>query len=826
MKKFFLPTLLSFFLIAAGHAQPLIFSKFIESPAMRLFKKQAYDPAGYWFFMDDARIMKVDTTGAKKWEKAVSADPLFILRTIHYTRDHRFLITAFHLTTETLHIMTIDSDGDILKTVTAPSSFGEHIFIGEDSVLVVGQRDHGSGKFTGFADLVDSKTGNRLWAYTGSGDVAGFNGATRLNTKVIGLYGQQGGPGQAKAVLTALDLQGHEQWTSLFSASTNATITDVVEGYDHSLKALLWTGNSSELLSLAEDGAVKERRAIPLAIGRYIIRNEQDHTFLITGTSRNRIFLAKADDHNNILWWRFYGSDVKSEFGDAVQGCALLNASIVWWGARRRDTGSWPFLIRTDDQGLVQRTLPAGLKPPQQKIAHFSGSAAGHESQLLTSVQTGEGEVLTGGFHYQKLPGYAEPVAVGLFAKVNASGDTLWTKNLSSTLDPAGYYVNFVVNGKKTSGGDYVLLVQGRSPTSGSMLLHVKPDGKISWNSTVLSGKRTDLVETSPGEFLSCGHAFDVQRYNEKGVFHRIDLNDRSLNILPASLLGSMVHTIIPSGKGTFYVTGEQIETYKVARKGYWAETDASGVVLKSTTYDLAYKTMINATALTAHGNLICAGAVEDDLGNKDMLLMMIDVSGNIVWQRKIDVLHQDEALAINVLPDGYLVAGETGKPVFGLQESYAFAAKFTTEGSLVWQKFIGVPGLYSRAVMIHPDTDSTVVLTGNSEERHPGLPSFGNAAFIETMKMDNEVVTHVGQDKTPLPAAYPNPFSGKLHLSCSGNCTATLITLQGQVAGRFSAEAETTSLTLDASGLAEGLYLVDVKDGDQRYRFRVLKLK
>jgi hypothetical protein len=143
-----------------------------------------------------------------------------------------------------------------------------------------------------------------------------------------------------------------------------------------------------------------------------------------------------------------------------------------------------------------------------------------------------------------------------------------------------------------------------------------------------------------------------------------------------------------------------------------------------------------------------------------------------------------------------------------------------------VWQKFIGVPGLYSRAVMIHPDTDSTVLLTGNSEERHPGQPSFASAAFIETMKLDNEVVTHVEQNKIPLPAAYPNPFSGKLTLQCSGNCTATLITLQGQVAGRFTAEAETTSLTLDAHGLAEGIYLVDVKDGDQRYRFRVLKLR
>ena len=205
---------------------------------------------------------------------------------------------------------------------------------------------------------------------------------------------------------------------------------------------------------------------------------------------------------------------------------------------------------------------------------------------------------------------------------------------------------------------------------------------------------------------------------------------------------------------------------------------------------------------------------------------MLIDAFGSLTWHKRINIFNQDDAFSIEVLHDGYLVAGETGRQVFGLQESFAFAAKFTADGNLVWQKLIGLPCLYSRTVKVHLDTDSTALLVGNSEERYPGSPSFAGGAFIETIKFDNEVVTHIENDKTPLPAAYPSPFSGKLNIRCRGNCSATVITLQGQVAGKFTAEADASFLTLDTYDLTEGIYIIDVKEGGKQYRFRVLKVR
>lgn len=828
MMKRYVLILFSLWVVPGLWAQPLTFSKAFTSPSMLSFREQAYDPEGYWLLMDDKRIMKVDTAGNKEWEKEISTDQMLLLQNIQYTGNHRFLLTAFHLTNETLHFITVDGAGNIIKALTAAGtvSYGEHSFIGQDSLLIVGQRDNGSGAVTGFADLVDGSTGNRLWSYKSTEANVEFTGATRISSRVIGLFGRQGGPGLVKAMLTATDVHGHELWTRTYTAPTHATINSVVQAHDHSLRAILWKGASSALLSLEEDGTFRSQQEFPFAISRYIVRGEHDNTFLIAGNSRDRMFLAKADVNSTILWWRYYGSSTKSEFGDAIQGCAMpFNTSIMLWGAWRRDSRSSPFVIRTDEEGLVQRTLPAGINKPQQPIKGLSGKVIGYEPQLLTSVRTGRGEVLVGGFHYQSLAGQADPVPVGLFAKVNADGDTLWTKNISSILDPVTQYTSYVTNVKMVSGGDYALLVQGRNANSGSTLLQVKPDSRMTWNSPILSGKRTDLVESTPGEFLSCGHAFDIQRYNERGVFHKANLPARSLNMLSTTLLGSMVHTITPSGNGTFYVTGEQIEVYKVERKGYWAEINTDGSVLKSNTHDLAYKTTINATALTTQGELICAGAVEDEDGDKDLLLMLIDASGNMVWRKTFDFLNQDDGFSIAVLPDGYLVAGEAGRPAFGLQESFAYIAKFAIDGNLVWKNLIGSPGLYCRAVKVYPDTDSTALLTGNVEERNSGSPSFASTAFIETIRIDTVPVTHTADDLASRPAVYPNPFRDRLMIRCLGDCIVTVITLQGQTAKKMMVMDEGLPVPLDVADLPEGIYVIDVESNSRRWQFKMVKV-
>lgn len=345
-------------------------------------------------------------------------------------------------------------------------------------------------------------------------------------------------------------------------------------------------------------------------------------------------------------------------------------------------------------------------------------------------------------------------------------------------------------------------------------------------NSTVMSGKRPDLVETAPGEILVCGHAFDLQRYNEMGVLHKIDLNTRSSTTLSVTLPGCMIHNIIASPKGTYYVTGEQIETYKISRKGYWAEISANGTVLASTTYDLAYKTMINATALTPGGDILCAGAVEDDKGNRDLLLMLINPDGTRAWHRTYDVLHQDEAVTVKVLADGYLVAGEIGKPVFGLQESFAYVARFSLQGDPEWQQLLGRPGYYSRSVALHLESDSTAILTGNSEKWNEGLPTFEAMAFTEKITFSGTTVTGVEGENDERPEIYPNPFREKVLVKCHEGCTVTLLTVQGQIVSTFLVPPQTSPLPFDTHHLTEGLYIADIWNGHTYRRVRVVKNK
>lgn len=808
-------------------SQDLTLTKTVEGSAMLSFIKQAWDPDGYSFFIDNTRIMKVDATGTRKWEKQLSPDTQIVLRNITYTGAHRFLVTAYHFTTQTLHFFTLDADGTIVSDITAPgqTSYGEHVFIGQDSLLVVGQRNDPAGRSTGFADLFNSKTGSLLWSYTSSEDALGYINATRVTTRTIALYGSKGGSGYGKGALTLIGTDGAEQWTSIYgAASVNTVCLHVTPAHDGTLRALLWKGGSSELITVSPNGELNNTLQLPLTIGRHIIRSTSDHTFIVAGTSRDRVFLACIDENNNILWWRYYGTATRSEFGDAVNGITHHgNASIMLWGASRRDNQSFPYLICTDSQGQVERALPPAFKAPQHMLRHLPGEVSG-EPQIFTSFRDSGGNLIVGGSFYKELPGQTGPVACAFASRIDANGDTLWTRDISSLLGASSPYTSYAINSRQTSSGNYVFLVQSRNQNVGSVLVHLDADGNLLWHSTAMSGKRPDLVEISPEVYLVCGHAFDTQKYNETGVLHRIDLKAKSTTTVPVTLPGCMIHNIIPSGKGTYYITGEQIETYKISRKGYWAEIDGNGAVLKSATYDLAYKTMINATATTPAGDILCAGAVEDDKGNRDLLLLMINASGTRLWHKTFDILKQDEAVTLKVLPEAYLVAGETGRQVFGIQESFAHVARFSLQGELAWQQYIGRAGSYTRALDLHLLSDSTALLTGNSENRKDGTPRFESMAFAEKVTFSGANITGVINERAEAPHIYPNPFAEKLQIECATGCHVTLLTIQGQTITHFTVMPQSSPFTLHTHTLPEGLYIADINANGKHYRFRIVK--
>jgi hypothetical protein len=787
------------------------------------FLAKARHPSGFSFLLSSKSVIKIDQDGNMVWKKDLTTDPLLNFKSIAYSPGSGFQISAHRASTATLHFLLIDENGTLLSTADAAgnSTDGGHFFIGQDSLLVTGTRNNQAGSRIGFAELYNARNATRLWGYTTSINNVEFIRARRVNDNIIALGGRQSGARFSKGTLALLGKDGKEKWINTYPSVTNGNILDVAEAPDRTLRAILWSGKRSSILSLSEQGVLMDSLRLPLTEAKFIYKDPADHKFVVVGRSRSRLFISKLNANSQIEWWRFYGNGfgVTSESED-IRGVSFDDNTWSFWGiASTNSVVSSPFLVSSDRQGSVGASQPSGLQYPTGRIL-LDADNAGGETQLLTTTESSnENELVLGGYRYFYPPNTETPVTAGVLAGVTLKGDTLWTKTTKS-VTPYGYVDNSIINAKLNSQGEIVVherIGQGISSTGN---IYALSNGNVSAPTQVPSGKRSDFSETASGKLVLCSHTFDSKPYNEVGSFLSIDLKNGSVIGLPKRLVGSKIHNMLPSGKGTFYVSGEQSETFKTSQKGYWAEVDENGNVLKSNTYDLGFRVTINDMRVTTQGNTVCAGASEDENGNRDLLLFEIDASGNLLWHKTYDILNTDEIHSLQLLPDGYLVAGETGRPVFGLQQSFAFLCRISLDREITFKKYYGIPGLYARAIKAILKNGAAVII-GNSEQWYSTSPALGGSAFIETVEINGNEVTGLDDDHEHGPMVYPNPFSNRVIIQCKRNSSVTFLNLIGQVVQHTVIPGGESYI--DTSAFSAGIYFIRIDDGKTIGSFKML---
>jgi hypothetical protein len=773
---------------------------------MTLFTRGAVHPSGYSMMMDDHSLMKISAEGNLIWEKKIASDPLLILKDISFTEGAGFRISAFNFNTSTLSFITVDEEGIIISQLDypTPSSYGEHHIIGRDSLLVTGQYSSGNDSY-GFAALYDISSAQQRWSYTTSITGVTFSVARRISRSSIALLGAQSGSPFSKGCIAAISTAGQEEWLKTYTANTNASITDIIKLQDNTYRALLWRDKASDVLVLANNGEVLGRHALPLAVARALTVDVNDKTIVMAGTSRDRIFLTKFTGTDTFLWWRFFGSGNGSELGDQIRGLFVDNSGISIFGTTRWDSRSRPYLIRTDHNGLTGASLPIHVDVPK-KIIELPGHNSGGEPKLLSVEWTGN-DFVAGGRTYSYPEDATVPVQSGFVSRFGESGNVTWTKDFL-TKSPWGPYVNnSITTIRKTVTGSIV--VQETGANNGIYTV----DGEtISDGFQVFAGKRSDLTELPSRKMLLCYHNFDLQPYNEVGFLAIVDLAQKTMTNIGSRMIGNMIHNIAPSGRGTYIISGEQAETFKVERKAFVAEVNDQGTVLQSHAHNLGYKTYINDMKVLPSGNVVLAGAVENESGERDLLIFITDMNGTIISQKTFDLFNKDEILTIEADADGFLVAGECGRPVFGVQQSFAFVARIDAQMNAAWKKFLGRPGLYAQALRVRRNEDGNIVVVGNAEQWKEGTSSLGGGGFIEVIIEEGEVL---GTEKTVSESSVrPNPFGDKLLIDIKTRSAIALYDVHGKViyqqqemnAGLFEMNTET---------LADGLYIVRIKTED-----------
>jgi hypothetical protein len=266
--------------------------------------------------------------------------------------------------------------------------------------------------------------------------------------------------------------------------------------------------------------------------------------------------------------------------------------------------------------------------------------------------------------------------------------NVLWEKTYGGTGDDRAFYATAVADGFVVVGSSTSLK---QNQTVG-WVLKLDNEGNMLWNQTFLEavGSEFRFVLGLEDGFLLVGNVFlpsgDTDGYVVKvdaggNLGWNITLGGENVDKLFSAVETQDGFVLV----GLTYSFGNDSEVWVV-------KTDVDGNVVWNKTYGGAMEDAGRAVALTADNHYVVAGYTNSmGNGDYDFLLLKIDASGNLLWDKTYGGTQSDKAYAIAETTDGYVVVGDTRSK--GAGDNDAWIIKTDLDGNVIWDKTVGGEG-------------------------------------------------------------------------------------------------------------------------------------
>jgi len=150
------------------------------------------------------------------------------------------------------------------------------------------------------------------------------------------------------------------------------------------------------------------------------------------------------------------------------------------------------------------------------------------------------------------------------------------------------------------------------------------------------------------------------------------------------------VHSVRQTSDGGFIVAG-YTDSFGAGSSDFWVlKLDADGNVSWQKTYGGSSYDHAESIQQTADGGYIVAGRTNSfGAGNYDLLVLKLDASGNVLWQKTYGGEQMDGAFSVQQTSDGgYIIGGMTES--FNVESGDAWVLKLDGNGNVQWQKTYG----------------------------------------------------------------------------------------------------------------------------------------
>ena len=296
-------------------------------------------------------------------------------------------------------------------------------------------------------------------------------------------------------------------------------------------------------------------------------------------------------------------------------------------------------------------------------------------------------------------------------------------------------------------------------------------DNTLEWQKTFGGSdddRAADIVQTLDGGFAVLGYS----KSSDINVSENAGAQDFWL--LKISSLGSLLWektfgfsgtdfgtALLATKDGGFLITGVldvsssggqgNAKSTAVNHSGgdYWViKTDLTGNLEWTRFFGGSFTEIPLGIVETDDHNFIIAGSSDSDdfnisnnLGTYDFWIIKIAPTGSLIWEKSFGGSEIDEARAITTSSDGnFMVVGDTRSSDIDVSENKGAAdvwiVKFSTEGSLIWEKTIGGTS-FDTARAIYKTQDNGFLIAGSSRSLDNDFENNGqNDALI--LKIDS----------------------------------------------------------------------------------------
>lgn len=375
--------------------------------------------------------------------------------------------------------------------------------------------------------------------------------------------------------------------------------------------------------------------------------------------------------------------------------------------------------------------------------------------------------------------------------KLDAAGNKIWQKSLGGSENDIAYDI------KQTTDGGYIVAgytfsnngdVSGNhNPDSDGWVVKLDAAGNLVWQKA-LGGVGGDFIttiqQTTDGGYIAGGYSAanngDASGNNGSFDFWVIKL-DVSGNILWHKMIGGSQDeralSLQQTADGGYIMTGSVASVINGQKHCLVVKLDTSGNLVWQKTQGGTGNDEYKSIQQTTDGGYIAAGTtssnngdVSGNHGGGDYWVVKLDASGNITWQKTLGGSATDWAYAVQQTSDGgYVTLGvsvsDDGDVTNTQGNGDFWLAKLNTSGNLIWQKsFGGTDGDYGYAIKQTADGGFITVGFSNSTDGDV-TNNQGNGDFW-VVKLSGNPALSVNDTYHNNIKIYPNPTADFVQIS------------------------------------------------------------